>query len=359
MHDGELAVLRVHGGVHGAELRALALRPEQVLDFSVNVNPYGPSPSVLRAIAAAPLDRYPDPRGERACAALGATLGEPGERVLLGHGAAELLWSAARSLLSPGSSALIVEPTFCELRAAALACGARAIEWRARAEDGFAIDLLAVCAAAARAGARVIYLCAPNTPTGSAIPAAEIAAAATSLPDMTWIVDQSFLSLSARFADAAVAQPANVLRVCSLTKDHAIPGLRVGYAIGDPALLQRMEAQRFAWCTSAPAQAAAEAAAAAGRFVAESRSRLLADTARTAAALRELGLRPLPSSTAFMLVPVPDALPDAAALRARLLERQRVLVRDCASFGLPRHIRIAARPAADCARLIAALQQEL
>ncbi|HMI92806.1 MAG TPA: aminotransferase class I/II-fold pyridoxal phosphate-dependent enzyme [Polyangiales bacterium] len=359
MHDGQPAALRVHGGVHRAELRALALQPEQVLDFSVNVNAYGPAPSVLRAIAGAPIDRYPDPRAERACDALGASLGEPRERVLLGHGAAELLWSAARSLLAPGSSALIVEPTFCELRAAALACGARVLEWRARAEHGFAIDLIAVRAAAERAGARAIYLCAPNTPTGTAVPAAEIAAVAASLPEVSWIVDQSFLSLSERFADAAVAQPSNVLRVCSLTKDHAIPGLRVGYAIGNPALLQRMEAERFAWCTSAPAQAAAEAAATAGSFVAQSRSRLLADAAHLAAALRALGLHPLPSSTAFMLVELPAAIGTAAALRARLLERQRVLVRDCASFGLPRHMRIAARPAADCARLIAALEEEL
>jgi histidinol-phosphate/aromatic aminotransferase/cobyric acid decarboxylase-like protein len=359
MADAELAATRVHGGAHAAELRALALLPEQVLDFSVDVNPYGPAPAVVRAIAAAPLDRYPDPRAERACDALAASMGERAERVLLGHGAAELLWSAARSVLAPGSTVLIVEPTFCELRAAALACAARVVEWRARAEQGFAIDLVAVTAAAERSGASAVYLCAPNTPTGAAVPAAEIALAAASLPRVTWIVDQSFLSLSTRFADAAVAQPDNVLRVCSLTKDHAIPGLRVGYAVGSPALLQRMETQRCAWCTSSPAQAAAEAAAAAGDFVAESRDHLLADAAQLAAELRALALQPLPSSTGFMLVPVPARFAHAAALRARLLARHRALVRDCSSFGLPRHIRIAARPAADRARLIAALQQEL
>jgi histidinol-phosphate/aromatic aminotransferase/cobyric acid decarboxylase-like protein len=359
MADAELATARVHGGPHGPELRALALLPEQVLDFSVNVNPYGPSPAVVRAIAAAPIDRYPDPRAERACDALAASLGERGERVLLGHGAAELLWSAARSVLAPGTTALIVEPTFCELRAAALACGARVVEWRASAEQGFAIDLGAVTAAAEHGGASAVYLCAPNTPTGAAVPAAEIALAAGLLPHVTWIVDQSFLSLSTRFADAAVVQPDNVLRVCSLTKDHAIPGLRVGYAVGSPALLRGMEAQRCAWCTSAPAQAAAEAAAAAGSFVAESRDRLLVDSAQLAAALRQLGLQPLPSSAAFMLVPVPTQFAHAGALRARLLAHHGVLVRDCASFGLPRHMRIAARPAADRARLIAALQQEL
>ena len=355
MHDGQPSATRVHGGLYGPELRALALVPGQVLDFSVSVNPYGPAAAVAHALAEVACDRYPDPRAERACHALARMLGVPDEQVLLGHGAVELLWSAARALLEPGRRVLIVEPAFGELRAAALACGARVSEWRTRAEDGFAVDLRAVCRAAQRTEARVVYLCAPTAPAGTAVAAAEIADAAAALPDVTWLLDQSFLSLSTRHADAAIAQPPNVLRVCSLTKDHAIPGVRVGYAVGQPAVLARIEAQRPAWSTGAHAQAAAEAAASAAAFVAQSRARMLADAARLAASLRALGLQPVPSSTAFMLVPVGDA----ADLRARLLAQHRVLVRDCSSFGLPGAIRVGARPAADCAHLIAALREVL
>lgn len=356
MHDGlPIFPTRVHGGLYEPELRALALRPEALLDFSVSTNPYGPAPEVLRAIREAAVERYPDPHATRAREAVAALRGVAPSSVLLGQGAAELLWSAARALLGSDDSALIVEPTFAEFRAAVLATGAIARSWTAEEHDGFAIDLAAVVAAARRAHARVIYLCAPNTPAGTAVAVDQIAQAARCLPHVTWILDQSFLSLSARFADAAVQLPGNVLRICSLTKDHALPGVRVGYALGEPALLQRIDAQRSAWSTSVHAQVAAESACAHDAFVAESRARLLADCARIAAGLRALGLAPIASSTAFLLVRVADA----AALRANLLARHRILVRDCASFGLPAFVRIAARPERDSERLIAALAEEL
>jgi histidinol-phosphate/aromatic aminotransferase/cobyric acid decarboxylase-like protein len=356
MHDGLPAwPTRVHGGLYEAELRARALRPDELLDFSVSTNPYGPAPEVLRAIRDAAVDRYPDPHATRAREAIASQLGASSSAVLLGQGAAELLWSAARALLGRDDSALIVEPTFGEFRAAVLASGANACSWTAEELDGFAIDLDAVVATAKRTHARAIYLCAPNTPAGTAVAIDRIALAASVLPRVTWILDQSFLSLSTRFADAAVQLPANVLRICSLTKDHALPGVRVGYAVGEAALLQRIDAQRSAWSTSAHAQAAAEAACAHGAFVAGSRVRLLADCARTAAGLRALGLEPVPSSTAFLLVRVGDA----AALRSSLLAHHRILVRDCASFGLPAFVRIAARPEHDSEQLIAALAEAL
>jgi histidinol-phosphate/aromatic aminotransferase/cobyric acid decarboxylase-like protein len=117
----------------------------------------------------------------------------------------------------------------------------------------------------------------------------------------------------------------------------------------------RIEHGRAAWTTGAAAQAAAIAAATLGGFVAESRVRLLAERAQLAALLVALGLAPAPSSTGFLVVRTGDA----EALRHRLLVRHHLLVRDCTSFGLPDHIRLAARSAADRDRLAAALHREL
>jgi histidinol-phosphate/aromatic aminotransferase/cobyric acid decarboxylase-like protein len=149
--------------------------------------------------------------------------------------------------------------------------------------------------------------------------------------------------------------PPNVVCVRSLTKDHAIPGVRIGYAIGSPALVARIEHGRAAWTTSAAAQAAAIAACQLGAFVAESRQRLLAERAELARLLTGLGLAPAPSSTGFLVIEVGDA----RGLRDRLLARHHLIVRDCASFGLPGHIRLAARSAGDRERLAAALRTEL
>jgi histidinol-phosphate/aromatic aminotransferase/cobyric acid decarboxylase-like protein len=346
---------RIHGGLPHGELRALGIDAADVLDVSANCNPYGPCASVVDAIRAAPIDRYPDPTAAGACEAIAGALGVAADRVALGNGAAELLWTLASVLVRPGTGVIVAEPTFCELRAAAAHAGGAIHEWRARPDDGFAIDLAAIGQRIRDRAPAVAYLCAPGTPTGNAIPATAVRELAEAHPATTFLLDQSFLSLSERFADAAVEQPANVACVRSLTKDFAIPGVRVGYVVAAPALIARVEQARPAWTTSAAAQAAAIAACAAGEFVSASRARLLADRTELALALAALGAPPAPSTTGFLVVRVGDA----RAVRERLLVRHRVLVRDCASFGLPEYIRIAARPASDRARLVAALTEEL
>ncbi|HEY0478309.1 MAG TPA: aminotransferase class I/II-fold pyridoxal phosphate-dependent enzyme [Kofleriaceae bacterium] len=346
---------RPHGGLPQAELRALGLAAADVLDLSVSCNPYGPCAPVIDAIRAAPVDRYPDPAATAAREALAAVLDTAPDRIALGNGAAELLWTLVSVLVRPGRRVVIVEPGFGELRAAAEHAGAEICEWRSRAEDGFAVDLGAVGRLIGETSAAVAYLCAPGTPTGAATPAAALAALAAAHPGTCFVVDQSFLSLSERFADAAVAQPANVACVRSLTKDLGIPGIRVGYVVAAPALVARIEQARPAWTTSAAAQAAAVAACTAGAFVAASRARLLDERARLAADLGALGLRPAPSTTGFLAVRTGDA----PGLRRRLLAGHRILVRDCTSFGLPDHIRIAARTATERARVVAALAREL
>jgi histidinol-phosphate/aromatic aminotransferase/cobyric acid decarboxylase-like protein len=345
---------RSHGGPTLTELESLGLRPEDVVDFSVSTNPYGPTAAMVEAIRHAPIAPYPDPQATVARRHQGQHLGLPPERLALGNGAADLLWALARTLVGPATRVLIVEPTFCEFRAAAEAAGAETFEWRARPEDDFVIDLAAVIDRARAGRVQVVYLCAPNVPTGTALPASDLGVLAAALPATSIVLDQSFLLLSERFADLTVPLPDNVVCVRSLTKEHGIPGVRVGYALAREEILGRLERQRPAWSTSAAAQAAVIAACAADGFVSESRARLLARRATLAAALAGLGLRPVPSTTNFFLL----AVPSGAELRRRLLVRDRVLVRDCASFGLPHHVRLAARPDADCDRLVQALARE-
>ena len=315
---------RVHGGDAGG-----------VIDFSVSTNPYGPHPAVLAAVREAAVDRYPDPLATDARVALARLAGVDPAGIVVGNGAADLLWTLARALVEPGTRVAIAEPTFCEFRAAVRAP---------------IVECSHDLAQLARQGADVLYLCNPNNPTGGCIALAQVAALAADLPRTTLILDESFLSLSERAAEGMTPMPPNVVRVRSLTKDHTLPGLRVGYVIATPELCARIESARAAWSASAPAQAAAVAACVHTDFVAASRRRLLADRDRLVTALRTRGFDPLPAPTHFFLVPVGDA----AATRARLLTHG-VAVRDCTSFGLPGHIRIAARPEADCAKLLEAL----
>jgi histidinol-phosphate/aromatic aminotransferase/cobyric acid decarboxylase-like protein len=309
---------------------------------------------MLSALREAALGRYPDSSALEARSALAALAGVSADEITLGNGAAELLWTLARTLLEPDARALMVEPTFSEFRAAASCCGAGVAEWRSRAEAGFGVDLGALSECLRTARARVVYLCSPNTPTGTALPAAGVADWAARHPELWLVLDQSFLSLSERFMDAAVAMPSNVVRVRSLTKDHGIPGVRVGYLIAAPELCRAVENNRPQWSTSAFAQAAAIAACRSLAFVAESRERLIADRRALTADLASLGIETLPSCTTYCLARVGDA----SLLRERLLSRHGILVRDCSSFGLPGFLRLAAKPPEERARLVAALQAE-
>ncbi len=345
---------RVHGGLHDAELAQLGLGADDVLDFSSSTNPYGPAPNMLRALQEAAIGRYPDSTGLRAREALSHSLGVGRDQVVLGNGAADLLWSLARVWLDPGARALLVEPTFSEFRLAARAVGAQLSEWRSLAEQDFRVDLASVAERVAGSKASVLYLCSPNTPTGATLAVTEVQAFASAHPELRIVLDQSFLSLSEHHADVALPLPPNVACVRSLTKDHGIPGVRVGYVLATPTLCRAIENARPAWTTSAFAQAAVLASCECHAFVRESRERLLEDRRALALDLTRLGLPVFPSTTTFLLA----RLPHIGALRPRLLARHRVVVRDCASFGLPGFMRLGAKPQPARERLIEALSLE-
>jgi histidinol-phosphate/aromatic aminotransferase/cobyric acid decarboxylase-like protein len=137
-----------------------------------------------------------------------------------------------------------------------------------------------------------------------------------------------------------------------LTKEHAIPGLRLGAVIASPGLIAGLERERPTWQVGSLAQAAAVACAspAAAAFVTDTRTRMLADRRALETALRARGCRTFGTATTFLLLEVGDA----AGLRDRLLREHGVLVRDCTSFGLPALIRVGARPARDTESFLAA-----
>jgi histidinol-phosphate/aromatic aminotransferase/cobyric acid decarboxylase-like protein len=226
---------------------------------------------------------------------------------------------------------------------------------RAEEASAFTLDLAALDRALARERPRLVYVCSPANPTGTLVDEEGLSALARDHAGVTFLLDQAFCALSERPESLARPFPDNVVCVRSMTKEHAIPGARVGYALCAAPLAAGLERARPPWSTSSIAQAAAIAGIDDGAFVAESCARALADRRRLVDRLRSAGLAPLPTSTLFFLLPVPDA----ARARAALLASARVLVRDCASFGLPGMIRVCARPRHEEERLVSALVQEL
>lgn len=341
-----------HGGLTDALRRRLGTGAE-VVDVSVNVNPYGTPPEIVEAVRRAEIGEYPDPLGAAHRRALAASLDVPCERVVLGAGAVDLLWAAVRALCGRDRPLLVAEPTFSEARLAAAACGAPVHEWRASPDREFAWDLDDLAAAIAARRPAAVYLCTPQNPTGIALPVGDVVALCEAYRETTFLVDQSFLALSTRFADERVALPDNGIALRSLTKIHALPGLRLGYAVCAPWFGRAIDAQRPPWSVSAPALAAADVIARRPDLAVAARGRMLADARALAERLAEVSLPAVPSSTVYCLVDLGRPAPPVVA---RLLRDHRVLVRDATSFGLPTRIRLAARTEAHRRKAIAALK---
>lgn len=340
-----------HGGPDQRELDRVGLNYADVLDFSVSTNPYGPAPQMLDAIRDASAARYPEPTAAPARHVLAEWLDVSEQGVVVGNGASDLLWAVARAFLRSGAPVVVVEPTFSEFRRACHALGANVVEWRARAEDGFAIDLAGIDAVVQSSGARVVFLTSPNTPTGIGLSVHDVSRWAQRNTDTLVVLDQSFLSLSEDAEERETPLPGNILLVRSLTKDHAVPGVRAGYVVTTPKRAALIERQRPAWSASAMAQAVAITAPQLDAFVSECRERLIADRRELASQLQALGVDTVPSRTCFLLARVDDAV----RVRVDLLTKHKILVRDCTSFWLPGYLRLGARPLVDRLRLIAAL----
>tara|TARA_R110002096_G_scaffold16898_3_gene57777 strand:+ start:43119 stop:44189 length:1071 start_codon:yes stop_codon:yes gene_type:complete len=345
----------VHGGLHHNELSEFCLDPKRILDFSVNINPYGPAPAVLRAARAANLRHYCDPTAADTRDALGTHLEIQANEIALGNGAAELMWSLARLLADPKRPALIVGPTFSEYTSAIRSYGGAVTLHQTTSETGFAVAPQRLIADIEREASASVYLCTPNNPTGTALPMASICELAMLFPKTTFVVDQAFLSLSPQHRDLGVHPTPNMVLLRSLTKDHSIPGLRVAYLIAEAKLTAALERGRPPWTVSAPAQAALLASLVESDFVENCRLRMESDRNYLAQGLRTLGLAPLPSNAPYLVAKVGNA----TKLRERLLREHQILIRDCTSFAMPEYIRLASRPTYDIDRLLAALGKAL
>jgi len=342
--------LAQHGALDYAELARLGLDPDAVLDFSVNSNPYGPSAAVKRALAYIPLDRYPDREALALRCALADRLGLSPTQVVVGNGTAELLWLVALAFVRAGDRVLVVGPTFGEYHRVACLMGARVGVWAARPEQGFSVEPQEVARLLQQSAPRLAFVCHPNNPTGRTLPTEVIPAWANAQPQTLFVVDEAYLAFAPGLCSALDAGADNVLVLRSMTKDYALAGLRLGYAVGHPSVIAALGQVRPAWNVNAMAQAAGVAALSDEAHVQESLAALGRAKDELVTALGSLGLAPLPSAVHFFLMHAGDG----RAFRQALLEKG-ILVRDCASFGLPTYVRIATRRPEENAKLLAAI----
>lgn len=312
----------VHGGLQPGELAALGLSPTMVLDLSASLNPRGAHSSVIVAAVEADLRRYPPPYAEPLRDALAERANLDADQVLVTPGATAAIHLAARAFLPEGAACRIFPPTFGEYAAAALNAGAVVLE-------GPGEEV-----------AELTILCNPNNPTGEYLGRKRVGELleGVSANGGVLLLDVAYDPFveGAWDADDLVRAGAPVLVVHSMTKLHALPGIRLGHVTGRADLVARMRHLQPSWAVSSTAIAAGLA----GLRVEDQQRWVAAEVTRSreelTSALRAAGIEVRDSRANFILVHVGDA----PGFRRRLLPRG-FAVRDCTSFGLPEWVRVA------------------
>ena len=332
-----------HGGNIFALARNLDCEPSEILDFSASINPLGMADGVREAIVSA-MDRvahYPEQQSTALNTALANQWGVPPEYIITGNGATDLIhfvgrapWPASGRVPPAPSTVTLLVPTFSEFHRA---YPQAQLVRRWEELTGFGI------------------VTRPNNPFGTSLP---IEAIESKLRQGHWLlVDESFLEFTgAASAIELVARYENLLVLRSLTKLHALPGLRIGALAGQcvPAMMPHREP----WQVNVLAEAAALAAIGATGHHQRTRDFVAAERGWLAGQLAALpGLRPVAGTANYLLAWTSQ---DPAPLVAWLASR-RVLVRDCTHIpGVDAPaIRVAVRLRADNQRLLELLKEFL
>jgi len=309
------------------------------LDFSVNTNPLGPNPALLRAVLEADHAHYPDPHYHAPRESLARWHGTEAACVVPAAGASELLHRLARAYLRPGDAVLSVLAPFGEFARAAQLQGGR-LEV-ARPEGA---------ASAVRPGVRLVYLGHPHNPTGHHLgpDGLEALHLACREADALLILDLAY----APFVGLPCPPASDHLVLLhSPGKAHGLVGARPAYALASPPVAAALHNLAPAWAVPAGTAALLEALPEAQTFLHATLPQVAgyaAELVRNLARTFEVGHH----GTPYLTVQVADA----AGVSARLLS-QGVRVRDCASYGLPGTLRVSARLPDENARLVRVLEE--
>ncbi|MBR3223848.1 MAG: histidinol-phosphate transaminase [Atopobiaceae bacterium] len=346
---------RVRPSLAGFEPYDPAFSPCEV-NLSANENTY-PLPQdvrdgIVQALTTTPLNRYPDPLANELRTELAAWHGVGRECVMVGNGGDELLFNLLFCFGGPDRALVVAPPCFEEYKNFAKMCETEVVEvWRS--EQDYSLDADALVDAAR--GASLVMLTSPNNPTGDLVEPTLVRRLLNET-DALVLLDEAYVEFAPAGASLVpwVKDNPRLMILRTLSKAFALAGLRCGYLIADPQVIDVLAAIRQIYSEDVLAQAVALRAVRSRtafepvvRAIVEEREEL----AKTLAALP--GATLWPSSANFLLVRIPGA----AQVRARLRDEHSVLVRDFSyAPGLSDCLRITVGTHDENERLISALK---
>lgn len=354
---------KIHGGNIFQFAHEQRIEPYEVVDFSANINPLGPSQRGLDALNAQLryISHYPDATNDDVLNAIADTYGMDKHQITVGNGAAELLYAICRL---PGyTGAFVPAPGFSEYKEAleASKIPVRDIFYRPREDDNgkpyFEVPYLALETFAAELkgqdGRIIVFLGNPNNPDGTLLDKDHIRTVASMLKDANslLVIDESFIDFVGNdplqdneySMRSLVNEFDNIIVVHSFTKFYAVPGLRIGAAFTNKTLITQLQQYIPSWSVNTLAQAYTKAALNDVDYIKRTKQELNDEKAFMYNALDAIeGITVYPPSANFMLFQVNQEGITANYINEEL-KKYNMIVRNCDSYvGLTNHwVRIA------------------
>ena len=322
--------------VHGGQ----AWKLNDVEDYSHNLNPFGPPEDLADIIASAigSVGHYPDD----SCAELKDVISKAfnigADCITVGAGSSDIIRNVPNTFYTNSDRVVIPTPSFAEYTQQCRIVGARVDNLRLSADDDFRIDADRLLEMAE--GARAVYICNPNNPTGRVEPRDKIIRIARSLEDMGVLLflDETLLELVPGYTDITLSgmvdRFSNLIVASSLTKSFAIPGIRIGFGLSNPDIISEMEKVRMTWNVGQIEQTVATVLLRDKMDYVDHAAAVMAEESEIMnSSLEEIGFPAGPVSDSFFYFNSLEPLGmDAADFNKRML-RHGIMVRDCSSFG--------------------------
>jgi len=284
------------------------------LDLTDNTNLWGVPPRAeqeIREFAAATITRYPTLYGTELKAALAAHAGVTADMVVTGCGSDDVLDSAMRAFGNEGDLVAAPDPTFAMVPIFAKMNVLRSTLITELPDHE--VDAEALLAT----GAKVIYVCSPNNPTGALVARRTLETLIDRAPGVV-LIDEAYTEFAGVSNVDLLARAPRVLLIRTLSKAFGLAGLRIGYALGQPQLVAEVEKSRGPYKVNALAERVAVAALRHDvQWVEEHIQLAVQNRDRLTIELLKLGLDPIPSSANFVCVPVRNAVAVAMAMREK------------------------------------------
>ena len=335
--------------------RERGLRPEDIIKMASNENPLGPSPKALLAMreAVQEVHIYPDGGGWKLRRAIAEKFGLELSNVILGSGSNEVIEFIGHAFLKPGDNIITAEHAFLVYKLMAKVFGADTIEV---ADPGLVHDLDAM-AAAITPNTKEIFIANPNNPTGTLVTQEQIDRFMDKVPPHVMVVfDEAYYEFLDNPPDTLkyVREGRNVIVLRTFSKIQGLAGLRIGYGLGKPELIEVLQRTRQPFNTNSVAQAAALAGLLDDEH--QNKTKQITDEGRAylQAEFAAMGLEFVPSFANFVLVKVGDG----NEVFRKMMDKG-VIVRAMAAYKLPEWVRISIGTADQCRRCIEVLKQVL